>query len=251
MKAYIDINCDMGESYGHFTVGNDEAIMPYISSCNLACGFHGGDPLTMMKSLELAQAHQVRIGAHPGFQDVAGFGRRFMQLQPDEFLSMLCYQVSALMGMAEYVGSKVHYIKAHGAMYAWVNHDENAAQIMLKVASTFDLAIMGKPHSLLHSLAETKDISFIREGFADRKYLHDGKLQKRSEEGAVLSSEHDIIEQVSRLLQEIPLQTADSASLKVEVDSICIHGDHSHSPRNARLIHNLLQELEIQLYKEE
>lgn len=245
MISSIDINCDMGESYGHFKVGQDSAIMPHISSCNIACGFHGGDPLTLLKTLELADAFDLTIGAHPSFHDLQGFGRTFIHISPENLLSDLCYQISALMGMAQYVGTSISYIKPHGAMYGWINDHELPAEILVQLASKFGLAIMGKPGSKLACFADLGNVVYIREGFIDRRYLLDGNLQSRNEEGAVFHHSDEVITQVTDILMFQEVTTSEGSTIPIQVDSLCIHGDHPNSPEIAHKVHHRLKELGI------
>ncbi|MCI4669981.1 MAG: LamB/YcsF family protein [Bacteroidia bacterium] len=248
MKKFVDINCDMGESYGHFKVGNDDAIMPFISSCNLACGFHGGDPLTILKSLKRAIHHELRIGAHPSLLNLRGFGRDVMEISVETLEADLIYQISALSGMAKSLGKDISYIKPHGYLYQLVNHQEKYASCMIRVAkmTMAEPQIMGLPASYLNLLCQNENISFIREAFLDRRYHPNGGLQSRKEEGAVLHSPEEVIIQLKNILNG-KIETSDGRWIAMEADSLCIHGDHPNSVAIATEVYNYLKENSIKL----
>ena len=228
MSKSIDINCDMGESYGHFRVGNDAAIFPYISSSNIACGFHGGDPYHIEKTIQLALEHKVRIGAHPGYPDLAGFGRRKMELPLAELKAIVKYQVSALKGMTESLGGSLAYVKPHGALYGTAAKDEAIALTIIEAIREIDesLAFMGLAGSIMEEKAKELDRPFIAEAFADRAYREDGKLMSRSLNGAVIHDADKAVKQVLDLVQKEAVVTADGPTINVKAHSICIHGDN-------------------------
>ena len=224
----IDLNCDMGESYGNYTVGQDQLLMPYISSCNIACGFHGGDAYHIEKTIDQALEHGLRIGAHPSYPDLQGFGRRKMTIPHIELTSIIKYQVSALKGLVESKCGVLSYVKPHGALYNSIaqNRDEAAAVIEGIRAIDDTLMIMVLADVPIIQVAESMGISTIREGFADRRYEHNTQLQSRSIAGSVYHQPHVAIEQVRSLVQDQMITWADGSKHTLHVESICIHGDN-------------------------
>ena len=224
------LNCDLGESYGSWTMGLDEDVMPHIDQANIACGFHGGDPLTMRKTLALAAEHGVTIGAHPAYPDLVGFGRRPMSLSADEIIANLHYQVAALEGMAQSQGLTLDYVKPHGALYNdMMAKDEVRAAIMQAIASyhrPFDLMLQATSDTAKHQAeAATFGISLLFEAFADRCYDDDGKLLSRTKPGAVHNREK-MLAQVAQLQSDNTLTTASGKVLELRADTLCVHGDN-------------------------
>ena len=224
----IDINCDLGESFGHFSVGNDEAIFPYISSCNIACGFHGGDPLHIENTIEKALYYKVQIGAHPSYPDLAGFGRRKIILSNQELKASIKYQVSALMGMVKSQGGELKYVKAHGALYNSIAHDERAAGVFLAAVKEINpkLAVLGLSESPFEQLCLNQGFQFIKEGFLDRQYQEDGSLMPRKEKGAILDSVEASLNQFRSIALQKEVQASSGKMISMEADSLCIHGDN-------------------------
>lgn len=224
----IDINCDMGESFGAYIIGNDEAIFPYISSCNIACGGHAGDPLHIDRTLRLAVKYGVRIGAHPGFPDLQGFGRRPLQMSAEELDASIRYQVSALKGMAESVGGKIWYVKPHGALYNMASKDPEICHIVVHAIASLEikLALMGLAGSHMGDIAHEQGLDYIAEAFADRAYESNGLLRSRALEGAVLSDPVKAAEQVVSISVDGMVKTYDGSDLEIRADSFCIHGDN-------------------------
>ena len=224
----IDINCDMGESYGNFKVGNDEEIMPWINSCNIACGFHGGDPLNIIKTIALALEHEVRIGAHPSYPDLAGFGRRNMKIPHDELLAIIKYQISALKGLAESMGGKVHYVKPHGALYNTATRDEKECRIIIQAIREIDesLMLMGLAGSIMENIAKSVQMPFIAEAFADRRYTADGKLMSRSLEEAVITDSDQARAQVQDMVLRHKVKSHEGSDIEIHAQSFCVHGDN-------------------------
>lgn len=225
----IDLNCDMGESYGRFQVGNDAAIFPYITSCNIACGFHSGDPLHIENTIKGALEHGVQIGAHPGYPDLQGFGRRRMQMQADELRAMVKYQIAALKGLTESFGGTLAYVKPHGALYNTAVDEVLVAITIIEAIQQIDpnLAFMGLAGSQMQTLAKAKGIRFIAEAFADRKYTAEGKLMSRSLEGSVIHAPEVAAEQVLSIAKNNSVETASGTILTLQAQSICIHGDNA------------------------
>jgi 5-oxoprolinase (ATP-hydrolysing) subunit A len=227
----IDLNCDMGESFGNYLIGQDDEIMPWITSCNIACGFHAGDPFHIEKTLINAKKYQLRVGAHPGYPDLNGFGRRPMQLSDDELRAIIRYQVSALTGMARSLGIEVSYVKPHGALYNKMTVDEREALIVIRTIREIDsgLAIMGLAGSRVKDIAAAMDMQFIAEAFADRRYDDRGKLVSRQSERAVIEDPVLAADQVWSIINRKEVVTISGAVIPVVADSICIHGDHKNA----------------------
>lgn len=224
----IDLNCDMGESYGRFKVGNDEAIFPYVTSSNIACGFHGGDPLHIENTIKGAIAHGVRIGAHPAYPDLSGFGRRRMQLGRDELKAVVKYQIAALKGMTESLGGRLAYVKPHGALYNTAADDASEAFCIIQAIREIDpeLALMGLAGSIMEETARREQIPFIAEAFADRRYESNGRLRSRSKEGAVIAAPEQAAGQVFSIARHKQVESYDGAIVPVDAQSVCIHGDN-------------------------
>jgi len=248
MIKYIDINCDMGESYGNFRLGHDLALMPFLSSCNIACGFHGGDPSTLLHTLEEAGKQGLRIGAHPSLPDLRGFGRTEMRLPLSQLKADIMYQISALSGMAGALGLSLSYVKAHGFLYHWIHEEEGPAETFLEALHTLDpkLSVMGRPESLLQKLAKHKGMAYIREGFLDRRYREDGSLLPRSEPSALLDKQ-EVLAQLRQILEKGEVLTREGSPLALEVDSLCLHGDHPQALLLAEAVYQQLSEWQVGL----
>jgi UPF0271 protein len=246
----IDINCDLGESFGQFIMGNDDAVFPYISSCNIACGFHGGDPMHMENTIKKALKHNVQIGAHPSYPDLAGFGRRKIMLQSDELKSAVKYQIAALQGMVKSLGGELKYVKAHGALYNSIAHDKTEAEIFLTAVNEINpnLAIMGLAGSPFQEFTRKFGFKFIREGFLDRQYQDDGKLMSRKQKGSVLESIGASIEQLQSIAKNSEVKTASGKKITMEVDSLCIHGDNPLAEDILKAVHQLNNKISIKKF---
>ncbi|MBK8044899.1 MAG: LamB/YcsF family protein [Haliscomenobacter sp.] len=231
----IDLNCDMGESFGAYTVGNDGAIFPLITSCNIACGFHGGDPLHIENTIKGALAHGVRIGAHPGYPDLQGFGRRYLRLQENELQAVLRYQIAALKGMTECLGGQLAYVKPHGALYNTAAEDEREARIIAETIRDFGagLALMGLAGSIMEAQALKANIPFIAEAFADRRYGDNGKLLPRSIPGAVIHDPEAAAEQAWSIAINKGVYSNTGAWLPIDAQSLCVHGDNPEAVERA------------------
>ena len=232
----IDLNCDMGESFGNYTIGQDQLMMPYLSSCNIACGFHGGDAYHIESTIDQALEHGLRIGAHPSYPDLQGFGRRKMFVPHVELTSMIKYQVSALKGLVESKGGVLSYVKPHGALYNSIAQDQEEAAAVIRGIQAIDntLKIMVLADAPIIQVANSLEIDIIREGFADRRYEHNTKLQSRSVEGSVYHDPQIAINQVLSLAQNQTVTWADGTKHKLVVQSICIHGDNPAALEIAR-----------------
>ena len=228
MTTYIDINCDMGESYGRWTLGHDEEVMPHITSANIACGFHGGDPHVMRKSVELAVRHGVAVGAHPGLPDLMGFGRRRMEVSPDELKDYHRYQTGALAAFAQAAGTRLQHVKAHGIQYFMFEENLSLGR------ATADGVVELDPELILMTMAMTKYDAEARktkarvaaEGFADRVYADDGQLVSRKlGKDALVSDPAKAAEQAVRMVMEGKVRTITGKTIDVKVQTVCIHGD--------------------------
>ncbi|MDH3648136.1 MAG: LamB/YcsF family protein [Saprospiraceae bacterium] len=242
----IDINCDMGESFGRFVVGSDETIFPYITRCNIACGFHGGDPLHIDQTIRMALENKVRIGAHPSYPDLMGFGRRRMSMHPVEVRSIVRYQVAAIKSLTESLGGKLHHVKPHGALYNTSVDDSETALAIIEAVQSFgpDIYLMGLAGSMVESLAGDQDIPFLAEAFADRKYAPDGRLQSRSAADSVIADPAEAVAQVLSIVLKHEVRTTDGSTIPVRAQSICVHGDNPSAVPILRALTKALAEVE-------
>jgi len=227
----IDLNCDMGESFGIYQIGNDREIMPYITSCNIACGFHGGDPIHIEKTLKNAKEHNLRIGAHPGYPDLNGFGRRDMHLSEDELRTCIKYQVAALVGMAKSLGITVAYVKPHGALYNKMADSQDESRIVVQAILDVDssLAVMGLAGSKTEIVTQALGVPFIAEAFIDRRYNAHGRLVQRRVEGSVINDPQQAKKQVIGLLETNQVETIEGKYIHIKADSFCVHGDNKNA----------------------
>jgi UPF0271 protein len=247
----IDVNCDLGESYGSFKIGNDALVFPFITSCNIACGQHGGDPVTTEQTIQNAIKYGVQVGAHPSYPDLAGFGRRKMQLSADELKSIVKSQIAIIDGLARSYGTKLKYVKPHGALYNSLADDADEAAAFVSAIGAYDnsLAIMGLPHSELEKAARSANINFIKEGFIDRRYQTGGRLQARSEAGAVLENVDDMIQQFEDLVTKRQVKTNSGHMINMQIDSLCIHGDNPKAAALLTALHEKAKKLGVTIQK--
>lgn len=242
MIKTIDLNSDLGESFGQWAMGNDEAVLEIVSSANIACGFHAGSPEGILKTLKAAKCHNIAIGAHVAYPDLVGFGRRNMDVASDELIADVIYQIGALQGLAKSIGSVVTYVKPHGALYNTIAHDKRQAlaviDAILAIDSTLILvALAGSP---LISLAKEKGLNVIAEAFADRAYHSDGTLVSRKKEGAVLHDPHLVAQRMLKLAQEGVIESIEGILTPIEADSICVHGDSPDAVSLAKNVKEIL-----------
>ncbi|OPX55409.1 hypothetical protein BTE48_09115 [Oceanospirillum multiglobuliferum] len=236
----MKLNCDMGESFGAWTMGADAEVMPYIDMASIACGFHASDPLTMHRTVQLALQHQVSIGAHPSYPDLVGFGRREMQLSSDELHSALIYQIAALQGICESNNTTLSYVKPHGALYNKMMIDN--ATLMTVMQSLKDycphlpLVLMATPEAeQIQKQADSMGISILFEVFADRAYDDEGRLVARTIEGAVHQSLSQIEQQVRQIVEQGTVTSFSGKVIPIAADTLCIHGDGAHAASIAEL----------------
>lgn len=224
---YVDLNSDLGESFGSWKMGNDEQILPVVSSANIACGFHAGDPLGILKTLQQAVKLDVTIGAHVSYPDLVGFGRRNMDLSQDELIADVLYQISALDGLAKVAGSKVQYVKPHGALYNTIAKDPVQAEAVIEAIKMYNpaLVLVALAGSNLVAQARQAGLKVVSEAFADRAYNRDGSLVSRRLEGAVLHDAEFVAKRVVAMLKNGGVESIDGVFTPIQADTICLHGD--------------------------
>jgi 5-oxoprolinase (ATP-hydrolysing) subunit A len=223
----MDLNSDLGEGFGTWRLGDDAAMLDLVTSANVACGFHAGDPRTLLATCERAIERGVVIGAQVGYRDLAGFGRRFIDYEAPDLMAEIVYQIGALDGLARAAGDRVLYVKPHGALYNTIVHHEQQAAAVVDAVRRYDpdLPVLGLPGSVFLHLAEEAGLRTVREAFADRGYHPDGTLVSRREPGALLHDPAEVAERMVRLATERTLVAIDGSVIKIEADSICVHGD--------------------------
>ena len=240
----IDLNCDMGESFGAYSMGADETLMPLITSANIACGFHAGDPRVMQRTIQLAIQHGVAIGAHPGFRDLEGFGRRVIDATLDEIESDVLYQIGALGAFARAGGKKLAHVKPHGALYNLAAVDPEIARAIARAVARFDslLVFVGLAGSSMIDVARELGLRVAREGFCDRAYTPNGKLMSRRDKGALIDDPQQAAKQALQMIVEQSVNTSSGEKIPMRVDTLCIHGDSPNAPAIARAVREMLGE---------
>lgn len=242
------LNADMGESFGAWTMGQDEAVMPFVDLANVACGFHAADPDTMRRTVRLAKRHGVRVGAHPAYPDLVGFGRRTLACSPTEIENMVLYQLGALDALCRAEGTRVSYLKPHGALYNDMMRDQHKLAAVMRAVAAFDarlpLMLMATANPApAQALAARHGISLWFEAFADRAYDAEGFLVSRSLPGAVHHQTTQILEQARRIATGQPLIANDGSELRLQADTLCVHGDNPESIAAVKAIRQLLDTL--------
>lgn len=247
----IDLNCDMGESFGAYTIGKDEEILDLITSANIACGFHAGDPTVMRKTVRMAAEKGVGIGAHPGLPDLMGFGRRNIQISPQEAYDMTVYQIGALAAFAKAEGSTVRHVKPHGALYNMAAKDTGLAEAIAKAVYDVspDLILFGLAGSELVKAGEKAGLKTASEVFADRTYQQDGALTPRREPNALIKDRETAAKQVIRMIKEGMVTSVQGEDVSVRADTICIHGDGRQALHFAAFIRQSLEQEGIEIEK--
>jgi UPF0271 protein len=238
----IDLNCDMGESFGAWTMGQDAEVLAHVSSANIACGFHAGDPVTMRRTVVAAVARGVAIGAHPSLPDLAGFGRREMRVSADETYALTLYQIGALAAMARAAGAGLRHVKPHGALYNMAAKDRVLADAIAAAVRDFDAALIlvGLAGSELPRAGEAAGLAVAHEAFADRRYQVDGSLMPRAKAGAVIDDVDDAVAQAISIAVRGEAQAA-SGMLSIRADTICVHGDRPDAATFARRLRQGLE----------
>ena len=244
-KTKIDLNSDVGESFGAYRIGLDEEVIPLISSANIGCGFHGGDPSVMRQTVALAQKHGVALGAHPGFPDLIGFGRRKIDATLEEIRDYVTYQIGALQAFATMQNMKLQHVKAHGALYNMAEQDMRIWEAIAQVIAGIDrqlilVAIAGPMREEVKEIGKRYGIRVAFEFFADRAYNRDGSLVSRREPGAVIHDPQQAAERVLKMVTEKRIVAKDGADIEVVADTICVHGDNPAAVRLTKQIRESL-----------
>ena len=245
----IDLNADVGESFGAWTLGDDAGVLDVVTSANVACGFHAGDPLTLRTTCRDAARRGVVVGAQVGYRDLAGFGRRFLDVAPDDLAADVLYQLGALEAMARVAGTRVAYVKPHGALYNAVVHHEAQAAAVVAAVVAYDAAlpVLGLPGSVLLEAAADAGLPVVQEAFADRAYTRDGRLVPRSEPGSVLHDPDAVADRVLRIVRDHVVRSVDGHDVEVEAASVCIHGDTPGAVAMARRVRAALESAGVQI----
>jgi 5-oxoprolinase (ATP-hydrolysing) subunit A len=241
--ASIDLNADLGEGFGVWRLGDDDAMLDIVTSANVACGFHAGDPAGLLRVCRLAGERGVRIGAQVSYRDLAGFGRRFIDVAPDDLLADVVYQIGALHGLAQAAGSTVSYVKPHGALYNTIVTNREQAAAVAHAVQTVDagLPVLGLAGSVFFEEAQGRDLRTVPEAFADRAYRPDGQLVSRREPDAVLSDPNVIAERVVAMVTTGHVTAVDGSALDVSVKSVCVHGDSPGAVQIATAVRDRLK----------
>ena len=231
----IDLNCDMGESFGRYTLGNDLEIMPYITSCNIACGFHGGDPKIIIETIKNAHKHGLKIGAHPSFPDLQGFGRRKMTMERNELTATLQYQIAVLDKLSQIHANGLHHVKPHGALYNLAYSDADTAWAILEAMSPWKerVILFAQYNSLLAKVGKSEGYKIMLEGFVDRKYNNDLSLVSRSKPDAVHKDIGTMVDQIIDMVKNRKITTSEKIE-SISVQTVCVHGDHPQAVEIAK-----------------
>ncbi len=247
--AAIDLNADLGEGFGLWTMGDDDALLDVVTSANVACGFHAGDPAIMRRTCARAAERGVVIGAHVSYRDLVGFGRRDVEIAPDDLEADVLYQLGALDACCRAVGTRVRYVKPHGALYNRGHHDDAQAGAVVRAIVAFrgDVALLGAPGSRLVALAQGAGLVTVAEGFADRAYRADGTLVPRTEPGAVHHAVATVAAQALSLAVDGTARTLEGASVAVPVRSLCVHGDSPGAVAMARAVRAALADAGVRV----
>ncbi|MCI2774537.1 5-oxoprolinase subunit PxpA [Staphylococcus petrasii] len=227
----IDLNCDLGEAFGNYSFGGDKDIIPLITSANVACGFHAGDENVMNDTVKIAKDNGVSIGAHPGLPDLKGFGRRNIDIAPQEVYNLMIYQLGALEGFCKAHGTRINHVKPHGALYNMGAKDKDIAHTIAQAVYDFDpsLILVGLSNSLLISEAESVGLKTASEVFADRRYEDNGQLVSRKEADAVITDTDEALDQVIKMVTENKVISKNGKEIDLKADTICVHGDGAHA----------------------
>lgn len=241
----VDLNSDIGESFGSYKMGMDEEVIKYVSSVNLATGWHAGDPLIMDKTVKMAYKNDAKVGAHPGYPDLLGFGRRNMDISKEEIRSYLLYQVGALDGFLKAHGQKLQHVKLHGAFYNTTSVDEEMAEVVVDTLLSYDknIILMALSGSTISQVAKDKGLRVAQEVFADRAYNDDGTLVSRKIEGSVIHDTKEAIARTKKMILESKVTSINGKEIDIVADSICVHGDNPEAVEFVKEIRqNLLDE---------
>ena len=245
----VDLNSDLGESFGRYTLGMDDKIIPLITSANVACGYHASDPVVMEKTIAMAKEAGIRVGAHPGFPDLMGFGRRNMNVSPAEAKAYTLYQLGALDGFCRAAGVKLQHVKPHGALYNMAAKDYKLSEAICEAIKSFDkdLIVLALSGGELAKAAKDMGLRTALEVFADRGYEEDGTLVDRRKEGTMITDEQEAIDRVIRLVKEKKVTAVTGRDIPIQADSVCVHGDGVKALAFVEKIRAALQKEEIQI----
>jgi UPF0271 protein len=241
----------MGESFGHYRLGDDAAMLGIVTSANIACGYHAGDPLVMRETVAMAAPQGVAIGAHPSYPDLQGFGRRAMAMAPDQLEAAVLYQLGALSGFTEAVGTQLSHVKPHGALYNTAARDPQVAAAVARAVAAFDksLIVVSLPESALCRAASDVGLRVAAEGFADRAYRQDGALVPRREPGAVIHDPHHAAARAIRMVKEGVVEAITGEIVPIKIDTLCVHGDTPEAPAIAAALRAALEESGIEIHR--
>lgn len=245
----IDLNCDMGEAFGNYPMPNDEVLMDFITSANIACGYHAGDPEVMQQTVSMAIKKGVAIGAHPGLPDLQGFGRREVKISAREAYQLTLYQIGALYGFVKAAQGKLHHVKAHGALYNMAAKDPLLAKAIVEAVHDFDpnLIFYGLAGSEMITAAKSIGMRTASEVFADRTYQNDGSLTPRTQANALITNKQQSIDQVMLMVQQQQVISVDKKGIPLKAETLCLHGDGAHAVEFAQLIHQKLKAADIEI----
>ncbi|MBB2483045.1 LamB/YcsF family protein [Bacillus sp. APMAM] len=247
----VDLNCDMGESFGAYKLGRDEEILDFITSANIACGFHAGDPATIRKTVQLAMEKNVGIGVHPGLQDLVGFGRRNMQISPQEAYDLVVYQIGAIYAFAKSEGGKIQHVKPHGALYNMAAKSAPLSEAIAEAIYKVDpeLILFGLAGGELVKAGKKIGLRTANEVFADRTYQQDGSLTPRTDSQALITNHEAAVNQVIQMVKEGKVTSLQGIDVPIQADTICIHGDGANALDFARYISDSLKDAGIEIAK--
>lgn len=245
----IDLNCDLGESFGNYKIGNDEQVIPLITSANIACGFHAGDSNVMAKTVQIAKQNNIGIGAHPGFPDLQGFGRRNLDMSHDEIYNMIVYQIGALKLFCDLEGVTLNHVKPHGALYQMGAKDPKIAKVIAQAVHDIDsnIIFVGLSNSYLIEEAEKLGLKTASEVFADRRYEANGQLVSRKQENAVINDTQEAIDQVVKMVTKGKVTAINGEEINISVDTICVHGDGEHALEFVKQIRKQLSAVSVEI----
>lgn len=251
MANHVDLNSDLGESFGAYTIGQDELVMNYISSANIACGYHAGDHNVIQRTVKKATEKNVSLGAHPGLQDLIGFGRRPMEIDPEEVFNLVVYQVGAVDTFAKINGNRLNHVKPHGALYNMAAKNREISQAIAEAVNKINpnLILFGLAGSELIEMGKKVGLTVAEEVFADRTYQADGSLTSRKLKNAMVEHADEAISRVIRMVKEGKVEAVDGTDIAIQADTICIHGDEPKSLEFAKKLHNALTAQGISIEK--
>jgi len=245
----VDLNCDLGESFGAWTLGQDAAILPFVTSANIACGFHAGDPTVMKQTVRAALSHHVALGVHPGLPDLVGFGRRTMDISAEEAFDMVVYQLGALAAVVRAEGGQLHHLKPHGALYNMAATNPALAEAIAEAVyrTQPELVLYGLANSELTKAGEKRGLRTAHEVFADRTYQADGTLTPRRQPGALITDADAALAQVLGMVQHGRVRTQQGQEVAIRADTICLHGDGAHALEFAQRLSSTLRETGVRV----